>query len=70
MTSMTGGTLLGIVYGTNIETDKGSSYFQMMEKAVEAGTLVTNSGAFLGALLPLSHVPLRLIKNSGFGPDM
>ena len=70
MTSMTGGTLLGVVYGINIETDKGSSYFQMMEKAVETGTFLTNSGAFLGALLPLFYILLRLIQSSGLCPDM
>ena len=49
----TGATILEVVYGMDVESEEGYSYFKIVEKAVKVASEVGNPGSYLGTSMPI-----------------
>ena len=57
---MAGATILDIVYGMDVETEDGASYFMVIEKAIHILSEIGNAGSYLGK--PLEAYSMHKIK--------
>ena len=48
--SMTANTILGIVYGVNIETDVGQDYLRLLERGMRIMASIGSAGTYLGTV--------------------
>ena len=62
--SMAGTTILKIIYGIDTESESGSRYFKVVEKAVQIGSSMANAGVYLGTPTMLLHLTRELIQDS------
>lgn len=47
--SLTGATILDVVYGMDVESEGGASYFKLVEEGAHIVSTIANAGSFLGA---------------------
>ena len=57
---MAGTTILKIIYGIDAESERGSRYFEIVEKAIQIGSAMANAGVYLGALIISLHLIWKL----------
>lgn len=56
ITSMTGATITGVVYGIDVRSPDGTGYLEVVEKAMRSLADTATTGSYLGTLLQIHHM--------------
>ena len=62
---MTGAAILSIVYGMDVESDEGASYFRVVERGIQIASGIGNAGVYLGALVSILYYNILTGWDSG-----